>query len=70
MIDGVSRRGGLAGLPHRVILSTAGQILPRKRFKVEKPTWPRGRDSFYIKKIKNSLTEQSTAFGKPETLLL
>ena len=68
MIDGVSRRGGLAGLPDRVILSTAGQILPRKRFKVEKPTWPRGRDSFYIKK--KSLTEQSTAFGKPQTLLL
>ena len=71
MIDGVSRRGGLAGLPDRVILSTGDKFLPRKRFKVEKPTWPRGRDSFYIKKKKkNSLTEQSTAFGKPETLLL
>ena len=70
MIDGVSRRGGLAGLPDRVILSTGDKFLPRKRFKVEKPTWPRGWDSFYIKKKKNSLTEQSTAFGKPETLLL
>ena len=52
MIDGVSRRGGLAGLPDRVILSTGDKFLPRKRFKVEKPTWPRGRDSFYIKKKK------------------
>ena len=69
MIDGVSRRGGLAGLPDRVILSTGDKFLPRKRFKVEKPTWPRGSDSFYIKK-KNCFIEQSTAFGKPETLLL
>ena len=52
MIDGVSRRGGLAGLPDRVILSSGDKFLPRKRFKVEKPTWPRGSDSFYIKKKK------------------